>query len=277
MKKQLLLVPMVAGLLFVACQKETPIQNPSSASQVSETFDLRSTESVSIHEQVGIDHNTKMDLYYDALEARVNQIGLNAFQPSHAQIVSRDVITDPIKDNYQHLAVKLKNVSWDLINMDNAEEQHNYMIAQINSSETSSEFKTIVLDIIEQSGTLEKLEQIQAYIKISRANISINLTGVEADIALSTLYVWEYSFNYWTANLTKWQNLLDPNGEGDPISKASIIRGDVEGATIGSIFGAYGTAPIGALPGWAVGGIGGGLIGSALTCISNILDYFGCC
>jgi hypothetical protein len=269
MKKKFLFAPMVAGLLFAGCKKETPIQNPSSVGQVSETFDLRSSE-ISIHEQVGILHNQYVDAYYDELNAKIYQIGYNALNSSHVRNAFRKSVSDGIEENNQ-LRNKVRDEFTSIQSMQNPDAVVTYITNEINASTASTTFKSWAIDFMNTARTLTTDKEIAEFIEQGKKDV-LQFSGVEFDVALSAVYTFQYSVEYWAVNTDKWQDLVDPNNEVPNQTRASYGGIDAGGAVAGGMWGAVvgGTATLGTLsgPSWAVGAIGGGLgstIGAAVA------------
>lgn len=274
MKKQLLLIPMVAGLLLAGCQKETPLQNPSSAGQVSETFDLRTGE-ISIHEQVGIMHNLYVEAYYNELNAKVNQIGYNALNPSHVRTAFRKSVTDDVNGNNQ-LRNYFKGEFNTVQSLQNPTEIRAYLTDKINNSNFSDAFKTWSINFMNTASGLTKDEDIAALIQQGKRE-ALAFTGIERDVVLASVYTFQYSVEYWAVNSSKWENLVDPNDEVQNQTKASYGAADMGGAAAGGTAGALigGTATIGTLtaPGWAVGAVVGGVSSTIGQAVSDFWEW----
>lgn len=83
------------------------------------------------------------------------------------------------------------------------------------------------------------------------------------------------SYEYWTENLSKWQELSDSkSAQTRAFSWKNMWQSDVEGAVSGGIGGAIvgGSVSMGAftVPGWVAGSVGGGVGGSAANAVGQM-------
>ncbi|HYG51473.1 MAG TPA: hypothetical protein VD905_11250 [Flavobacteriales bacterium] len=125
-------------------------------------------------------------------------------------------------------------------------------IAQIQTGDNvSPTFKTFITNFLNAAYDLSDRMNPTTFISFWKNDAQDKLAGVELDIAMSSISVFEYSLQYWNINYGKWKDLIDPNDiEGD-ILKANIGAADAAGAASGGTYGALvgGTTTSGSLTG----------------------------
>lgn len=232
-------------------------------------------------------HNENLDYIYDAIKEQSEKLKTRS-NANLESVVTEDFLAKSISEfanitktlNIKQYSKDIEKVSFPIISSyyqnynpstrANSKDFFNEKLSQYN--EIQKEYINMILNALEIDvcGFQNNIENI-----ILRMEEDKQLNKDEKLIIYIAGAVAYGSYEYWTDNLSKWQELSDSKStQTRAFSWSNMWQSDVEGAVFGGIGGAIGggSVSMGALtiPGWAAGTIGGSVGGSAANAVGQI-------
>ena len=236
---------------------------------------------------IGIYHNENLDYIYDAIKEQSEKLKTRS-KTDLRSIITEDFLARSISEfanitetmNFKQYSKEINQVSFPIISSYyqchnpstriNTQELFEEKLSQYN--DTQKKYINMILSApeIDVCGFQSNIEKI-----ILKMEKDENLDYNERQIIYIASAGAYGSYEYWTENLSKWEELSGSDHiQTRVFSWSNMWQSDVEGTISGGIGGAIagGSVSMGTLtvPGWAAGAVGGGVGGSAANAVGQI-------
>ena len=221
-------------------------------------------------------HNYYLHQFYLKLKSEINQNGFDEMDFVKCSDMYQKMIHSWREENtFRITATGEKMV--DYINSEKEAVSIAKCIEEIKINQNiSDELKGFLENFLNSTLDANDQNTVNKIVEMGK-DAANDLKGVEKEIALGTVDVFEKSVDYWLNNQLKWKQLQSPNFDENLDFPGSIGGADAGGFAVGAAIGlAGGTAVlpgVGTVTDWLGCGTAGGLINSASAAISELYDW----